>query len=90
MSNPNRLELIDMALSILQQVKTSQEALNKVIDKADIQENRFINSSMWAKHVYNIVRGGVGLIEINANELKILSERDIYREPEDERDDDDE
>ena len=81
MSIINRLQMIDMAIDMLKQARETQISIQKISEKASIEESMFINNSGWAKHVYNVVRGGIGIIEINTEELKVLSSKDIYKHP---------
>lgn len=81
MSITNRQDMLDMAIDMLKQAKVAQESLDRIREKTNTPDSKLINNSMWAKHCYNIVRGGIGIIEINTNDLKILSEKDIYQDP---------
>jgi hypothetical protein len=73
--------MIDMAIEMLKQARETQISIQNIAEKASIEESMFINNSSWAKHVYNVVRGGIGIIEINTEELKVLSSKDIYKHP---------
>lgn len=87
MSIINRLQMLDMAIDMLKQARETQISVQRISEKGNVEESMFINNSQWAKHTYNIVRGGIGIIEINTEELKVLSQKDIYKDQGDENDD---
>lgn len=66
---PNKLDLLDMAINMLNQAKDIQKSLEEISRKSEINGGECfefqINEKEWAKHVYNIVRSGVGILEIN-------------------------
>ena len=51
MSIINRLQMIDMAIDMLKQARETQISIQKISEKASVEENMFINNSGWAKHV---------------------------------------
>lgn len=81
MSIINRQQMIDMAIDMLKQARLTQISIQEISEKASIEESMFINNSGWDKHVYNVIRGGVGIIEINTEEIKVISSKDIYKNP---------
>ena len=75
MPRPDKLELIDMAIGILEQAKNCQKSLEILREKLEINYDNDSTDSLWAKHCYHMIRAGIGIIEINTHETTILSHR---------------
>lgn len=71
--NIDRIEFLDMAINMLTQAKISQKALEEIYDKADEEMKSKINDQIWARHIYQIIRGVMGIIEMNTTDLVLLS-----------------
>ena len=84
MSRPNKTELIDMAINMLEQAKESIESLEKIREKLDQYYDTSKSDALWARHCYQMIRAGVGVIEVSTAEITDLSHRDIYKEYQDE------
>lgn len=82
MSRPNKTELIDMAMSMLKQAKESIESLEKIRGKLDQFYDTSKSDALWARHCYQMIRAGVGIIEVTTAEITDLSNRDISNEQE--------
>jgi len=80
MSKPNKVELIDMAINMLQQAKDSIISLDKIREKLDQHYDTSRSDALWARHCYQMIRSGVGIIEVTTAEIQDLSCRDIYKE----------
>lgn len=64
----------------LDQARIAQKSLDSVRKKLEIDYDSQNSERMWAKHCYNMIRSGVGIIEINSEELKILSQQQLYKD----------
>lgn len=78
---PSRLDLLDMAINMLNQAKDTQKSLEEISRKSEINGGECfeiqINEKEWARHVYNIVRSGVGILELNTDEIRSLSQKEV-------------
>lgn len=75
----DRIQMIDMAINMLSQAKTSQQSIEKIVENNDISligfgdQKSTSNDSLWGKYIYSIIRGAVGLLEINTSDIQSLS-----------------
>jgi len=80
MSKPNKTELIDMAINMLQQARDSCIAIETIRSKLDQYYDTSRSDALWARHCYQMIRSGVGIIEVNTAEITDLSHRDVFKE----------
>src|SRR5580692_5158885 len=92
-----RIEMLNMAMNMLEQAKIAQLSFEKIAEKSylECKDCSEIIDSRWAKNIYIIIRGAVGIIEMSTNDIRIISEKDIYKceitdkiEKDDDEDDD--
>ena len=73
----NNIDLMNMAIDMLRQSISTQESLNSIYEKLEIKNEDSTYGKQSARFNYQIIRGCVGLLEINTDQIKILSTQDI-------------
>ena len=82
----DRIEMLDMAIDMLNQVKTSHESIERIVETNDISAMGFghkkdvYHDRLWAKYIYEIIRSSVGLLEINTNDIDCVSQIDFSKD----------
>lgn len=81
MRDMTRLEILEMASNMLEQAKIAQKSIEEIMRKTGKTSQNYckMSDSLWAKHVYRLVRTGVSIIEITTKDLKVLSEKDFTK-----------
>jgi Na+/phosphate symporter len=83
MKDISRIEMLDMAINILQQSKLAQKSCEDIRRKtSNIGMDYFkVSDRKWAKHIYNVIRSGVAIIEMTTEDLTVLSLQDFFKPP---------
>lgn len=87
---PDRIQMLDMAMNMLMQAKISHTSINKIVDNNDItllgfgDKASYSEDATWGRHIYAIIRGCVGLLEINTADIQSLSKINFDRNESDE------
>lgn len=92
MRDISRLEMIDMALNMLQQAKLAQKSCEDIRRKTSNLGMEYckVSDSKWAKLIYQVVRSGVAIIEMTTEDLAVLSRQDFLKPPVDEPEEEEE
>lgn len=91
----DRIQMLDMAINMLNQAKSSQQAIEKIVDNNDLSLLGFgdkkgdVTNGLWGKYIYSIIRGAVGLMEITTSDIERLAEAKCVEQEEEEREYDD-
>ena len=73
----NNIELMHMAVDMLSQSISTQESLNTIYEKLGIKDEECVYNRLSARFNYQIIRGCVGIMELNTDQIKTLSQKDI-------------
>ena len=76
MSNMKKIELIDMAINMLQQAKDTCISLQIIRSKLDQYYDTSLSDALCERHCYKMIRSGVGIIEVNID----LANRDLFKD----------
>lgn len=74
---PSDIELIDMAINMLNQARASTQAIDNLRFRLDSPLDSSLSDALLARYCYKIVRSAVGVIEVNTKQIQYLSNMDF-------------